>query len=921
MSTLSPDQWQAVSPYLDQALDMPEEERAAWLATLREQDPAMAAHVQALLDEHRALAQEGFLEHTPVPLPVEPGLAGQTIGAYTLVSLLGQGGMGSVWLAERSDGRFERQAAVKFLSIALAGGGGAERFKREGSILGRLAHPHIGALLDAGVTPAGQPYLVLEHVEGEHIDRDCDQRRLDVEARVRLFLDVLAAVAHAHANLIVHRDIKPSNVLVSNDGQVKLLDFGIAKLLESDGQAGAATLLTREGGGALTPQYAAPEQVTGGPVTTATDVYSLGVLLYLLLTGQHPAGPGPHSTADLVKAIVDTESRRLSDVVAPNTADAEGITTNAASRATTPAKLRRSLRGDLDTIVAKALKKNPQERYGSVIAFADDLRRYLKHEPITARPDTIAYRARKFLRRNWLPVAVTAAVIVALSASLYEINRQRVIAERRFAQLRQLSNKVFDFDKAIRNLPGSTQARQSLVSASLEYLEGLAADARGNLDLAREVGEGYWRVGRVQGVPTELNLGERAKAEVSLKKADELIDSVLASRPNDRTALLRSAAIAQDRMILAQEEHRNADAVAFARKAASRMDALLLRNDVQDSDLRDATGLYGNLALAYINMHLYAQAVPYAERTVELARSLPSGQYRVAEGLSLVANALRYQGDLEGALQAIQEARKIAEHAAYENETQRMIDMYGVLLRQGLILGEDGGVNLGRPADAIEPLQKAFQMVEAAAGKDPNDSASRGRVGNSGNWLGNILRHRDRQRALAVYDLAIRRLGEVPNSLPARRDQAMLLANSSYPLRRLHRAAEAKQRIEAALAILKETKDYPAERIKLDSVAYVASCALADYEAEEGDPHHAARLYEQLLGQVMAAKPEPLTDLRDAPRMSGLYEALTVLYRRTGETAKAESTEAGRLELWRQWDRKLPNNAFIRRQLQAASRP
>src|ERR1035437_8169761 len=334
MSTLSPDQWQALSPYLDQALAMTNDERAAWLSTLGGRNPALAAQLAALLEEHRVLVEEGYLERGSSMLR-GPGVTGQPIGPYKLISQIGQGGMGSVWLAERSDGRFERQVAVKFLNISLMGKSGEERFKREGSILGRLAHEHIAELVDAGVAAAGQPYLVLEYVEGAYIDRYCDQQTLEVEARIRLFLDVLEAVAHAHANLIVHRDLKPSNVLVRKDGEVKLLDFGIAKLLEGEGQDGAATLLTVEGGRAMTPEYAAPEQITGAPVTTATDVYALGVLLYVVLTGQHPAGSGLRSPAGLVKAIVDTEPTRPSDVVSATRANAEETTTNAAKRTRT----------------------------------------------------------------------------------------------------------------------------------------------------------------------------------------------------------------------------------------------------------------------------------------------------------------------------------------------------------------------------------------------------------------------------------------------------------------------------------------------------------------------------------------------------------------------------------------------------------
>ena len=439
MATLGPDQWLALSPYLDEALAMTEKERSLWLSSLRSQNQDMAEHLEMLFREYRTLSEEGFLEKSSVGLPRSPGLQGQTLGAYTLVSQIGAGGMGSVWLAQRSDGRFERQVAVKFLNIALMGKGGEERFKREGSILGRLAHPHIAELIDAGVSQAGQPYLVLEHVEGDHIDRFCDEQRLDIKERIHLFLDVLAAVAQAHANLIVHRDLKPSNVLIRNDGQAKLLDFGIAKLLERDAQAEVATLATGEAGRTMTPEYAAPEQLLGGAITTATDVYALGILLYVLLTGQHPNGKGPRTPADLVKAVVDTEPARPSDTVAPTRTNADNAAPNAARRATTPDKLQRLLRGDLDTIVAKALKKDPAERYLSVTALADDLRRYLRNEPISARPDTLTYRAAKCVRRNRAMVAVATLAIVATGAGvLGTLMQARTAREQRDFALRQL---------------------------------------------------------------------------------------------------------------------------------------------------------------------------------------------------------------------------------------------------------------------------------------------------------------------------------------------------------------------------------------------------------------------------------------------------------------------------------------------------
>jgi len=421
VTILSPERWKELSAHIDQALSLPEGERTPWLESIRAEDPALAGELQLLLEAHQVATRDGFLTGIPMQPPGSGGLTGQQAGAYRLVSIIGRGGMGAVWLAERCDGRFERKAAVKFINLGFVGQGAEERFKQEGAILARLAHPNIAELLDAGVTASGQPYIILEYVEGEPVDRYCDQHKLDLKARITLFLDVLGAVAHAHANLIVHRDLKPSNVFVSKEGQVKLLDFGIAKLLEGEGQL-TDVRLTRAGDSPLTPEYAAPEQITGAPITTATDVYALGILLYQLLTGRHPAEDALRSPAALVKAIVDTEPLRPSTSVEAAVQESDAATVNAAinaaNRASTPDRLSRLLRGDLDTIVGKALKKKPQERYASPADLAEDLRRYLRYEPISARPDTILYRTGKFVRRNGVAVALTAVALAALGAGL-----------------------------------------------------------------------------------------------------------------------------------------------------------------------------------------------------------------------------------------------------------------------------------------------------------------------------------------------------------------------------------------------------------------------------------------------------------------------------------------------------------------------
>jgi serine/threonine protein kinase len=429
MNAVTRSTWERLSPLLDEFLDLPESGRAGRMAELRAEDPKLADALAGMLQHLPEIEREGFMERPIVP--PAPGLEGQVIGPYTLAREIGHGGMGTVWQARRTDGRYEGDVAFKFLRTGLFGHGDAARFEREGSILARLSHPHIARLLDAGVTHDGQqPYLVLEYIDGEPIDKYCERLALPPSARLKLFLDVLSAVAHAHNRLILHRDLKPSNILVTASGDVKLLDFGIAKLLDDSSGAGTAPGdVTALAGNAFTPEYAAPEQLQGGDVTTATDVYALGVLMYVLLGGDHPTNSPTGAPLDRMRAVIDMEPKRLSNSVLKR----GGPT---ARYSVESKKLSRELRGDVDTIVGKALKKKPAERYANAVELSDDVRRYLAHEPIAARPDARLYRTGKFLRRHW--VGVTAAGVAAMALGVgggvalwqaHEAQAQRVQAE------------------------------------------------------------------------------------------------------------------------------------------------------------------------------------------------------------------------------------------------------------------------------------------------------------------------------------------------------------------------------------------------------------------------------------------------------------------------------------------------------------
>jgi eukaryotic-like serine/threonine-protein kinase len=669
MRTMDSRRWLRASGHLDRVLELQPGEQDAWLAALQEDDPESAADVASLLGEHRRLTAERFLESALPLQPREAPLVGLTIGAYTLVSRIGHGGMGTVWLASRSDGRFEGQAALKLLNAALVGRGGEERFKREGTILARLTHPNIARLIDAGVSNAGQPYLVLERIDGRHIDRYCDEERLSVDARVRLFLDVQAAVAHAHANLIVHRDLKPSNVLVTATGEVKLLDFGIAKLIEED--AALATLLTPESGSAMTPKYAAPEQIAGGAITTATDVYALGVLLYELLAGYHPAGAALKSPSDFVKAVTEAEPLRLSTVF-QNAGTAEAAAALASKRATTPDRLRRLLRGDLETILGKALKKDPAERYSSVGEFADDLRRYLDDQPIGARPDSVRYRTMKFGRRHWRGLTTAAVAIVAL-VSVSGFYTVRLATERDRA--RTQADKASKLSELLTGLlmradpyrtPDATEPTvQSLLDIGAERIgRELGDQPDTQAEMLTVIGRTYSRMGlQSRALPLlqqALTIGRRAFGSNSVRVAQSLNDLGVLERdlgnPEAAEPLLRES-LATRRRLLGNDTNDVAitlvelarvlrDRGRSAESEAPIREALAIRTKIFGDEHRETATSKNELGLLLLDRGDLAGAEPLLHENVATTRrTLGEDHPNVASAKGSLALLLIAQDD------------------------------------------------------------------------------------------------------------------------------------------------------------------------------------------------------------------------------------------------------------------------------------
>jgi serine/threonine protein kinase len=747
---------------------LPPVERARVLDDACDGDAALRAEVESLL----AVADRSpsYLDRSPLEASEEreePGLSlPHRLGAYQLIRQIGRGGMGAVY--EAMQDATDRRVAIKLIRPPLSSALFVRRFHLEQRILAGLEHPGIARLYDASTTDAGLPYLVMEFVDGANLLAYCSERHLGIPDRLQLFERVCAAVQYAHQHLVVHRDLKPSNILVSRDGEPKLLDFGIAKLLhaEADAVDRGATLTGQR---LMTPEYASPEQIRGDPVTTAADVYALGVILYELLTGRRLYRLTTRQPHEIERAVLEQAPTKPSTAVLRATQERADA---AATPLPAPRRWAAALRGDLDNIVLRALAKDPAGRYTSAEELADDLRRHRAGLPVRARPDSVAYRARKFVARHRWAVGAAAAVAAALVAALVvtlnaaaEARRERDLAARRFADVRQLANVfLFDVEQRIRDLAGATTARELLVTTGLSYLDRLAADAGDDPTLLRELANGYDRLGDVQGGLLQSNLGQSDAALQSYRKA-----STLRQRLSGMEAALDAPAIRE----IARGESK--------------------------------------LAQALVRVGLLKEAVAHSGRAVQLLASAPaSGDAAndTRERAETLVNHGFFQaasGEMTTAVATLRDAVALYETlpSARLQDAQLGRGYAFALFRLVQVLGESNDPPAIAEAVGIAPRMIAIDRALLAA--DPNRADLRRGLSRDVAKLADLLAALNRHDEALVHYAEVSRLtdDEValdPQDRLARRNRAVLAARLARSQLALGRAADARARLEPALA-------------------------------------------------------------------------------------------------------------------------
>ena len=818
------ERWRQIEEIFHGAIDCAPADRSEFLDRHCGGDAELRAEVESLLAEQVA--------DTFLAVPIESAAhavtrhvadvrIGQRIGAYRLTALIGQGGMGAVYRGARDDDQYHKQVAVKLVKLGMDTESLLRRFRHERQILASLDHPHIARLLDGGSTDDGLPYLVMEYIEGQPITSYCEGRALTIAERLKLFLKVCAAVAYAHQNLVVHRDLKPGNVLVTDAGVPKLLDFGIAKLLSGedvDAMPKTVTALHM-----MTPDYASPEQVRGLPITTATDVYSLGAVLFELLSGERAHRFKSYSPRDIERTVCDTAVEKPSTAV---------------RRAPGSARLRRHLAGDIDNIVLMAMRKEPERRYSSVDQFADDIRRYLEKRPIVARHDTFGYRAGKFLRRNRVAVASAAVIVLTLLGGMTMTAYQARRAERQFQQVRRLANTVlFDLSDQIAALPGSTKARELVAKTGLEYLDSLAAEASGDPALQLELAEGYYRLAIVQGGFRVPGLEQFDAALASYRKALGLGQQLLSRDPADAGVLSLMLRCRSNIGDILQERGDLATAASEMREAARLVEALAPQPDLTMDQLFDVIVLLhfdGDLQLKLGQRRLaeqrYREALAWDQRVMARFPGARA-QHSFSLDLATLGDALAAGGDLSGAMEQYHKALAVRLENVKQNPDNVRYRRELALLYSwmGHFTGSPIRMSLGDRAKAEEYYRKGLEITEKLAVEDPKNAQGVMDLAFSYEHVANSVENP--REAVELYRKALAVLAPLleksPGELRYQRRKATALRLLAVALHGSGDHAAAREQMQEALMKVRElVSSQPAnELLKVDLHASVLSSA------------------------------------------------------------------------------------------------
>jgi serine/threonine protein kinase len=938
---MTPEEWREVKAVLQAALELDPRARANFLDSACAGRDSVRGEVESLLQSHER--DETLLEQ-PVAIDIadfvvsttSAAWVGRHLGPYELVEAIGEGGMGTVYLAVRADGMYDKQVAIKVIRGSLNTDFFISRFRNERQILAGLEHPNIARLLDGGVTEEGLPYVVLEFVAGIPIDEYCVVHDLSIPNRLRLFRVVCSAVQHAHQNLVVHRDLKPGNILVTEDGIPKLLDFGIAKMWDprQDESRGEHTRTVVR---IMTPDFASPEQVRGDCITTSSDVYSLGVILYLLLTGRRPYRVSSTAPHEIIKAICDTDPEKPSTAVArlektenSTVSDVKGTTRAALD--SKREKLRRTLSGDLDNIVLKALRKEPVRRYASVEQFSEDVRRYLECLPVIARKDTPGYRASKFILRHKAGVAATLAVALTLIAGLWTTVREERIAQRRFNDVRNLANSlIFDVHDSIKDLPGSTPARKLIVDRALQYLNALAQESAGDLSLQRELATAYERVGLVQGHYLQNSLGDTQGSLESYQRARELRQKIDAKSNDWQDRLAWAGAY---RLVANQQWAlgKNADAIGSSAIAVAISETLNtahpknlqvlkeLRSDYEMAGKSQGNFYFGGSGDPGKQEESYRRAVATDETMLALSPDDLDVQYGYAVDLHNLGVMLTYHAkDLDGALacsiKELEINRKLRLLSPDTHYARGVAVAYSHVGQAYDRLGDKErslenfaqGLEVSRQIALADPKNTYFQQGLAIAyGNTANELSKMGRYPQS---FGYIEKSDQIMRTLVVL---------APENRQQRGLFAALLVTNGITLGNLGKLDAALRDLEEARLSFESLRaTHPTDRVlPISSLTCIEK--MGEAAARSGDSTLAAEYFHQVLKEVepelAKQNSDPSVPYLAADSYSGLGDLQLRMARqshRDQATRRIEWTQAKTwylksVEAWRRVEHPLP---------------